>query len=261
MKESCCQFGPRRQLAGILTEPAVTARQQIVLLVNAGVTPKVGPFRLYAELARRLAHDGFRTLRFDLGNIGDSGQEYEHLPLAQRTRQQIASALDYLAARFPSAQFILSGLCSGAEDSFRYAEQDDRVARVVMIDPFAYRTGGFWWRHLAFRAKRRVMRASGIFRPLPRSQKPGLVSYEYLGLNEARRVLRALLARKARIDFIYTGGMRERFNHAGQLQAMFNGLDLGGQVGLQHLPQLDHTQPFEVDRRLLIETIARQLAS
>jgi len=261
LKESCCQFGPRRQLAGILTEPAVTPRQQIVVLVNAGVTPKVGPFRLYAELARRLAHDGFRTLRFDLGLIGDSGQEYGHLPLAERTRKQIAAALDHLAARFPDSQFVLSGLCSGAEDSFRYAEHDDRVTRVVMIDPFAHRTGGFWWRHLAFRAKRRLLRASGIFQPLPRSQKPGLVSYEYLSLHEARRLLSALLMRKARVDFIYTGGMRERFNHPGQLRAMFRDLDFGGQVGLQHLPQLDHTQPFEVDRRLLIETIARQLRS
>jgi len=261
MKESCCQLGPRGQLAGILTEPAVTPRPQIVVLINAGVTPKAGPFRLYVELARRLALEGFCTLRFDLGAIGDSGQEYEHLPLRQRTRKQIAAAVDYLAARFPSASFILSGLCSGAEDSFRYAEDDERVTRVVMIDPFAYRTGGFWWRHLAFRAKRRVLRASGILQPLSRSQQPALVSYEYMRLAESRRVLRALLERRARVDFIYTGGMRERFNHAGQLKAMFRDVSFDGLVALRHLPQLDHTQLFEVDRRLLIETIARQLAS
>ena len=261
MKESCCQFGPRRQLAGILTEPSTTSRNQAVLLVNAGVTPKAGPFRVYTELARRLSREGFRTLRFDLGGIGDSGQEFEHLPLCQRTNMQIGAALDHVAERFPNLQFVLSGLCSGAEDSFRYAETDARVARVVMIDPFAYPTSGFWWRHLAFRTKRRLLRSLGIFQPLPRRAGRSLVSYEYLGIDDARRILGVLLARRAKVDFVYTGGMRERFNHAGQLQAMFRDVDFAGLVGVDHLPQIDHTQLFAADRRLLIEAIVRRLAS
>ena len=55
MKESCCQFGPLGQLAGILTEPDAPAPRVALVLVSAGLSPKCGPFRLYAELARRLA--------------------------------------------------------------------------------------------------------------------------------------------------------------------------------------------------------------
>lgn len=261
MKETCCRFGPRQQLVGVLTEPSVRARRPVVVLVSAGITPKTGPFRLYTELARRLAEDGFRTLRFDLGGIGDSGQEYQLLSLSERARSQIGAALDHLAARLADAEFVLAGLCSGAEDSFRYAEADDRVRRVVMIDPFAYRTPGFFWRHLAFRARRRLLRAAGMYRPLPRGNQRALVSYEYIKADESSRILRSLLSRQVKVDFVYTGGMRERFNHPGQLQAMFSGIDWGNLVSVRHFPELDHTQPFEADRQLLIEAIARRLAS
>jgi pimeloyl-ACP methyl ester carboxylesterase len=259
MKESCCRFGPRAQLVGVVSEPSQRARGATVVLVSAGVTPKAGPFRLYAELARRLAGDGFRTLRFDLGGIGDSGEEYGAQPLRERTRSQITDALDYLRARFDGDGFVLAGLCSGAEDSFRHAEQDPRVTRVVMVDPFAYRSGGFAWRHFGYRVRRRLLRAAGLYRPLPSARQGGLVDYEYMPVEESSRILRELLRRRVRLDFIYTGGMSARFNHRGQLRAMFRGIDFNGLVGLDYLPSLDHTQPLRSERCLLIETIARRL--
>jgi pimeloyl-ACP methyl ester carboxylesterase len=259
MKESCCQFGPGQQLAGILSEPAAAAPRATVVLVSAGVTPKFGPFRLYTELARRLSRDGFRTLRFDLGGIGDSGEAFAEHPLEERTQKQIGAALDYLAERFEPAGVTLAGLCSGAEDSFRHAEQDGRVTGVVMVDPFAYRTPGFAWRHLAARARRRLLRAVGLYRPLPRASGKSLVNYEYMAATESTRILRVLLERRVRLNFVYTGGMGDRFNHTGQLQAMFRGIDFGGLLRLDHLPHLDHTQLLERDRRTLIDTIARGL--
>lgn len=260
MNERCCRFGPEQQLVGIVTEPSAPARATTLVLVSAGVTPKAGPFRLYAELARRLARDGFRTLRFDLGGIGDSGNAYAEHALRERTRLQIRAALEHLSERFGLGEVALGGLCSGAEDAFSYAEHDPRVRRVVLIDPFAYRTRGFAWRHLAYRAQRRLLRAAGLFEPLPRSDRRALVSYDYLPPAESGRILRALVARQTKLHFVYTGGMRSRFNHPEQLQAMFPDVNFGGLVALDHLPHLDHTQPSSVDRRQLIEAIARRLA-
>jgi len=260
MKESCCQFGPRRQLAGILSEPAAGPVRATVALVSAGVTPKFGPFRLYTELARRLARDGFRTLRFDLGGIGDSSEAFEEHPLERRAQLQVGAALDYLASRFELGEVALAGLCSGAEDSFRYAEHDRRVTGVVMIDPFAYRTSGFAWRQLGDRAKQRLLRAAGLYRPLPRAAESSLVHYEYMAPAESTRILRALLERRVRLHFVYTGGMARSFNHRGQLQAMFQDVEFGDAVRLDHLPHLDHTQILERDRRTLIDTIARRLS-
>jgi pimeloyl-ACP methyl ester carboxylesterase len=258
MKESACRFGPRQQLVGVLTEPSTVSRTPALVLVSAGVTPKSGPFRLYAELARRLAGEGFRTLRFDLGGIGDSGQEFAAHALPERTRLQIGAALEHLRERWGLTEVTLGGLCSGAEDSFKYAEHDQRVTRVLMIDPFAYRTAGFGWRHLAQRVERRLLRAAGLFQPLPRSDRRALVSYQYLPQRDSARILRSLLQRRVRLDFVYTGGMQSRFNHARQLQAMFPEIDFAGLVGVAHLPHLDHTQARAADRHLLIESIARR---
>ena len=259
MKESCCQFGPGRQLAGILTEPAARARASAVVLVSAGITPKFGPFRLYAELARRLARAGVRTLRFDLGGIGDSGQSHPGSPLQERTHSELSAALDYLGERFELRDITLAGLCSGAEDSLRHAARDPRVSEVVMIDPFAYRTAGFAWRHLRYRAGRRLLRAVGLYRPATRTGEAALVNYQHMSHAESSRILRGLLERGTRLHFVYTGGMREHFNHPGQLRAMFRGIELPASVKLDHFPQLDHTQLLERDRRTLIEAIARGL--
>jgi pimeloyl-ACP methyl ester carboxylesterase len=261
MKESACQFGPHRQLAGILTEPELLTQRRAVVLVSAGVTPKFGPFRLYVELARRLGRAGYRTLRFDLGGIGDSGEEYAGYPLEQRTYLQIKAASDHLSERFQLDGIVLAGLCSGADDSFRQAERDERVTGVVMIDPFAYRTVGFLWRHLLFRARRRLLRATGRYRPPSKNRAASLVDYEHLPVAESSRILRELLRRQVELHFVYTGGMREHFNHRGQLRAMFRDVPLSGRVSVDYFPQLDHTQLFQAERRILIEAIVARLAS
>src|SRR4029077_4111930 len=74
MKEYSCRFGNAQHLVGIITAPDPPPRRLAFVLVTAGVTPKSGPFRLYAELARRVARDGFLAFRFDLGGIGDSSR-------------------------------------------------------------------------------------------------------------------------------------------------------------------------------------------
>jgi pimeloyl-ACP methyl ester carboxylesterase len=259
MKESCCQFGPGGALAGIISQPATATRGMAVVLVSAGLTPKFGPFRLYTELARRLAREGFPTLRFDLGGLGDSAPPREQQPLEQRTRRELGAALDYLSEHLAVDAVTLAGLCSGAEDAFRHAEHDARVKRVVMIDPFAYKTAGFAWRQLRDRARRRLLRALGIFRPLPRDAQRSLVDYEYLARAESTRILERLLQRNVKLDFVYTGGMSRSFNHRQQLKAMFAGSDFRGLVTVEYFPRLDHTQLLQADRHTLIDAVVRHL--
>jgi len=242
-----------------LTEPENATQRRAVVLVSAGVTPKFGPFRLYVELARRLAREGYRTLRFDLGGIGDSGEAYAGYPLEQRTHLQIKAAFDHLSEHFQLDGIVLGGLCSGADDSLRQAERDPRVTAVVLVDPFAYRTVGFLWRHLLFRSRRRLLRAVGLYRPAQKVRAASLVDYEHLPFEESRRILRELQRRQVQMHFVYTGGMREHFNHPGQLQAMFRDVPLAD-VSVDYLPRLDHTQLLQAERRILIETIAARLA-
>jgi dienelactone hydrolase len=263
MKESACQFGELRHLAGVLTEPSASSRNIAVVLVSAGLAPKYGPFRLYADLARQLSTEGFLTLRFDLGGIGDSRQAHTSSSLSDRTKRDIAAAVDYLASRFPLHGIVLGGLCSGAEDAFRSAELDSRVTGVVMIDPFAYRTSGWHWRHLLYRARRRLLRAVGVYRPLapPTRTKESkyTIAYKYMDRAESRRILKTLVERRVRVHFIYTGGAYELFNHEHQLKAMFRDIDFEGLVTLTYLPHLDHTQLLFGDRITIVRTVVRAL--
>ena len=260
MNEVCCRFGPENRLAGIITEPGGRAPRLGLVLVSAGLLPKAGPFRLYAELARSLANAGVVTLRFDLGGLGDSAQEQGDRQLEARTESEIGAALDCLSERFALSGIVLGGLCSGAEDSFRVAASEKRVTGLVMIDPFAYRTTGWAWRHLRHRLWRRALRALGLYLPVAH-ERAKIVSYQYLERVEAASMLRALLARNTRMHFIYTSGVRERLNHERQFRALFRGLDLKDLVTVDYLPQLDHTPLLQADRDTLIKVIARHLAT
>jgi pimeloyl-ACP methyl ester carboxylesterase len=262
MTELCCQFGEYGQLAGIVTEPAAECRS-LCVLVNAGLVPKSGPWRLYVEAARRLAQSGVATLRFDLGGVGDSRREQADQPLKERTALEIRAAIDELRRRYPDSRgLVVGGLCSGAEDALRYAEGDARVTGVVLIAPFAYRTAGWKWRHIAFRVVRRTLRAAGVYKPMVPLHPPTgagerkrVVHYQYMAHAESRRILRALIARQARLLFIYTGGQQDSFNHPGQLQQMFADVPFEGRVTVDFFAHMDHTQMFAADRSAVVKTI------
>ena len=267
MIEACCQLDVHGQLAGIIIEPAAPHRWAAVL-VSAGLVPKFGPYRLYAELARRLARDGFFTLRFDLGDVGDSRQAHVGQPLEERTRLEIGAAVGHVNARQGIEGVVLAGLCSGAEDSFRYAENDPRIGAVVLVDPFSYRTSGWTWRHAVHRLMRRSMRLLRLYQPLEyrsgaarlgNTVGPSRLTYQRMPHAESSRILKVLLDRGVHVHFVYTGGSGESFNHTGQLQAMFPGIDFKGLVTVDHLPHIDHTQPLQQDRDCLVDVIGRRL--
>src|SRR5690606_9114544 len=141
-----------------------------------------------------------------------------------------------------------------------------RISGVVMIDPFAYRTSGYGWRHLLYRLARRTLRFLKVYDPgAPRltsgAAESGdggmLIKYKYIEPAESSRILRTLISRNARLHFIYTGGVRESFNHPGQLQKMFPDVDFRGLVTLDYLPHLEHTQMLEEDRRTMVHVIER----
>jgi hypothetical protein len=266
VKERTCQFGQGLGLAGIVNEPDGAPVRGALVLVTAGLVPKFGPFRLYTELARRLASEGFVTLRFDLGGVGDSPHAQSGLPLKERTAEDVSAAVDWLAAHHDLPELVLGGLCSGAEDAFRAAENDPRVTGVVMIDPFAYRTRGFLPRQLMHRVVRRTRRALGLYHPIapPRvaaadGTSERVVNYEYMRHAESSRILRVLVERRAHVHFVYTGGASEVFNHPGQLREMFRDVPFDGRVTVDHFPELEHTQMLAGDRMTLIRAIASRL--
>lgn len=258
MKEDCWNFGEAGRLVGIFTEPLSRSPRTALVLISAGLAPKAGPFRIYADLARRLARQEVATLRFDLGGIGDSRIARPDLPVTERTALEIRAALDELTSRVATERLFLGGLCSGAEDAFRYAEADPRVSGVVLVDPFSYPTPGFHRRDKARQIAKASLTRLGLIQARdPTAPAGSVVEYNYMKHEDSSRILKALIRRKAAVHFVYTGAVRGSFNHAAQLREMFAGIDFEGQVSLDYLPRLGHTQLLEEDRKVLVEVISR----
>jgi pimeloyl-ACP methyl ester carboxylesterase len=274
VRELACQFGEEGRLHGVVTVPSSPAPPRPALvLVSAGLTAKPGPYRLYTQIARTLAEQGCTTLRFDLGGIGNSQIASPDEPLSVRTGNDIGDALAYLEANHGVREFVIGGLCSGAEDAFRYAEHDERTKGVILIDPHVYqntywRFRGYLTRYTLNRVVFKFLRLARLVNVVEdrgsRSNIEGLegslIDYQYMEKGEATRILSALLARDAGIHYIYTGGSIDLFHHPNQFRSMFPGLKVGGRLAVDFLPFIEHIQIFDEDRDVLVDTITRWFA-
>lgn len=273
MTDQACQFGENGRLVGVVSQPEVREQPELALvLVSAGFTARVGPHRLYTGLARRVAGLGITVLRFDLGGIGNSQILHPGVSLQDRTKQDIRDALDYLEATHGIRRFILGGLCSGAEDSFRYAEIDDRVAGVVLIDPHAFQTKWsrvrrYLSRNFVNRIIYKLLRVFGIVKiagggptQLEVEGFEGeLIDYRYMEHAEAERIVKELIRRNVRMQYIYTAGRIKVFNHRRQFFSMFRGVEFRDLLTVDFIPTIQHVQVFEEDRNKLICVISKHL--
>ena len=142
-------------LHGILCEPAAgpaatngdagngkPARRRAVVMLNAGAIRRVGPNRLYVEMARAWAAHGLSSLRVDLSGLGDSDGED---PVGARLYAMVSvpeaqAAVRYLRDNRGFTRAAVLGLCSGAFVSFHAALADTAIDRTVLINPQLF----FW---------------------------------------------------------------------------------------------------------------------
>ena len=153
MKEISYSIGKSPRLMGIYTEndpagsrSASRVKKPAILLLNSGLLPRTGPFRLYVELARRFAKMGFNTFRFDFPGIGDSDQHADARTLDEFYMDDLKAVMNFLEAEQDDRQFILMGICSGARYAHDGMAMDGRVVGVVAIDGYLYRTPGYYLR-------------------------------------------------------------------------------------------------------------------
>jgi dienelactone hydrolase len=255
--EQVARFGKWRSLAGVVTQPAAPpprADMPAVLLLNAGLLHHVGPNRLHVALARRLAGAGVRSLRFDLSGIGDSGVRADNLPRVESAVEETREAMDHLARVHGAQRFVLFGICAGAEQALRVAAVDSRVAGIVPVDGYRYRTSGFTLHHY----RRRLFRARtwtniltgkhpAIARLLGRrrmARAPAAAGPRLTLLTpfppreEAEARLLEFADRGGQLLAIYTPGAV--FNHAAQFHAMFPTLASRPTVRSAFLPHANH---------------------
>jgi alpha-beta hydrolase superfamily lysophospholipase len=139
------------RLHGILCEPlpgegsnghSAPARRRGVIMLNAGAIRRVGPNRLYVEMARAWARRGMTSLRLDLSGLGDSAGED---PVGARLYSMISvpeaqGAVKFLRDRGSFAAVTVMGLCSGAFVAFHAALTDPAIDSTMLINPQLF----FW---------------------------------------------------------------------------------------------------------------------
>ena len=268
MKERVCQFGPERNLVGILSEPAekdLRPELPVLILLNAGLIHRVGPHGMSVQLARKMAELGVRSLRFDKGDHGDSTELASGLSEDERVFADVKSAMDFLEQKKVGKSFVLFGLCSGADDSYAVSLRDPRVVGVVQLDGH-----GFWtfWSHVVHYLPR-MLRPQSFFnffrrRLAKNSATDGmdvLVGQRRLRRpfgekQDVERAIQSLVDRGTQLLYFYTGSVGYYYNYAGQYFDMFKGLDPKGRIKVVYYPNVDHTYTFAQDRERMLGELA-----
>jgi pimeloyl-ACP methyl ester carboxylesterase len=157
-------FGPKNTLVGVVTLPTSDKKDDsearpFIILLNAGLMHRAGPFRLSVHLARQIAERGFRVLRFDQTGLGDSAPNPERVPLSEQIVDDAREAMKFLSENYAAKNFVFGGLCSGAVNAHRIALADDRVVGMWMLDGYAYPTRTYY-KHTAIRWIRKRQEAA-----------------------------------------------------------------------------------------------------
>lgn len=269
-QEKAVAFGPDRGLVGIATLPATPKTgAPFVLLLNAGLMHRAGPFRMSVELARDLASRGYGVLRFDLSSLGDSPARPGAPTPDEAAVADCKDAMTTASERWGATRFVVMGLCTGAMNSHRAALADERVVGMCLFDGYAYKTLSAdiarVARHLdspeavASSVKslfRRAARALGqeaapSSRPSsPPDERIGIFYQEWPPAAVVHGELERILGRGARALFLYTGGW-DGFVHARQFDEMFPGLRHRERASVHYFAEADHTYLIREHRELL----------
>ncbi|HEY1092632.1 MAG TPA: hydrolase 1, exosortase A system-associated [Burkholderiaceae bacterium] len=121
---------------GIASLPAMPNGDLGLLIIVGGPQYRVGSHRQFALLARRLAAEGFATLRFDVRGMGDSEGEARSF---ETLDADIAAAIDALQASAPQVKRVaLWGLCDAASAALLYTGRraDPRVVGLALLNPW-----------------------------------------------------------------------------------------------------------------------------
>lgn len=262
--ESVFRFGPNQSLLGVLSEPVEVQHdvsRPAIVLFNAGIVHRVGPFRMNVDIARQLSRSGFRCLRMDLSGLGDSGIRSGKLNSEERALLDAKDAFDGLE-ELGAEKFVVLGLCSGAFNAFQSACNDPRVVGLVSIDGVAFPTEGFRRREVTRKMNFRFVR-NAIKRRLVGGDSDAanageaLAESEFFSVEENPERCRAqfheLQNRGVKMNFIYTGGFEE-FNGESQFEEMF-GVNPNDQMQLSYFAESEHTFPIVEHRRLLVRNV------
>lgn len=276
--ETVAQFGPDRSLVGIVTTPgrAVVTDRPAVVVLNTGITHRPGHHRIFVQWARALAEAGHAVLRFDQTGIGDSTGLARSPDASEAVQADLSDALDWMEAA-GHQQFVLVGICSGADQALRYAGADRRVRGLVVLDPTLPTLRNF------MKTKGRRFSQFAHFRALP--QIPAMLMRQFrklggavppegvlwagplanLSVREVRPFLQGIYRKTIEADVQLLALLTEEAATARSSRRIFArsfpNLDFAGRLQTRHLANADHLLVRSEDRARALEMIRGWLSS
>lgn len=278
-REETIRFGPEERLIGTLTLPlqAPVQPRPGLILMNAGALSRLGPHRLNVELARTAAAQGASAIRIDLPGLGDSGFSNSPLSHDEQAFAAIQQAMTLLADT-PGGprEFVIAGLCSGAEVGFLLAQRDARITGLFMIEPYYYpnRFSGMLRsirrvrEYGLRRAVRRVIQRLRGFRNHPgQADAPPPMpaaaadegSLPAPSPQDFADGLSLLLQRGVRIRMIYANTLMGQYDLRQHHRQIFRQLGDSTHFDVELVPHTDHVFTRVEARRVLIRRLAAWL--
>lgn len=264
---------PGGHLFGILAEPVDRPRAGVTaVLLNAGALRRIGPGRMWVEIARRWAARGIPTFRLDVEGIGDStGDASAYGPFSGLYKShlvdQAIAALDELSRRDLPGRMLLCGLCSGAYWSLQAALRDDRVVAAYVINPRVLVwdgsltverealkgakvvSGSVWRRVLRGEVPVRRVLAQILATAIGLIRLPAMLIARRKRLKQVRGALRRLSAENRRVLMIFgeREPLREELERDGVIDEV---VSLPG-IDLHDVPGRNHSlEPMTAQRRV-----------
>lgn len=265
--EKAIAFGAENALVGTITIPGLGADTESDLgfiFFNAGVVHRVGPHRINVKLARAVARLGIPSIRFDLAGLGDSGRQGmdSRLSYGQQAAVDIYAAIDALAAHTQAKRFVLCAICSGTVHSYAAAENDSRIAALILLDGYRYPSARMSFVYLMTRIRRRmalggltswigeslrarIARLTGSHSPTAQQDDVRVAGPGFFTDRPTKRefamMLNGFAQRNIRVFFVYAGSTFQYYNYANQFKDAFKGYGLSPLVEDHFLPYADHT--------------------
>lgn len=268
MRETPIRLGSNA-MHGIVTEPEILdPTKPTILLLNAGLIHRVGPNRLNVDIARRLAREGVRSVRFDMTGLGDSPRAKEGRGYQEQAVFDTVEVMDQLSDRTSNGAFVLIGLCTGADNALEVSHVDARVSGCVLIDGHAFPT----WRSKVNHQVRRVFQLWRWRRYLKRrlrvnsedasAVKADAMVFEPVRLakDAYRTRLDAVLERGAYIKLVFTGFGPQPYNYQNQFFDAFPKMSRH-QIEVRFMADANHTFTRADHRAELVEGISGWVAS
>lgn len=266
--EKIVEIGNGFSLSAVLTLPeSVDANKPALVILNSGVMHRVGTCRTSVILARAVANSGTLVLRFDLSGIGDSVPRSSGHSDLDRANEEIISAMDYLQREFGINKFLMYGLCSGAQNSFGTALQDERIIGLAGIDGYAYRTLKFYRRKIAQRILKLSFWINTARRILAKFSKPENSDEDEMNLaadnmwpeypprEEVEMGYQKLVSRGVEFLVIFTGGREDEYNYRDQFYDMYPAVDFKRQLELKRFPSASHIMAEPVHQEEILASI------